>query len=273
MLYAINAKNLGKRFINWKQNGKNGNGRGKKQPGFLPSILPYYREITWAVEEISFTVDEGEIFGILGCNGSGKSTLIRIISTLLMPDAGELSVLGFSIRNKVAEIRRQINRVSVEASFLKRLSGMENLHLAARYYSLSPVEAGKASVEILERLGFPLDRLKDSVENLSRGMQQKLAITRGLISRPRLLLLDEPTTGLDPLSKQQVQKFLLELNENTGTTMIITTHDMEEASVMCSRVMIMKEGRSIRSGRPEDLAESKDETLEQIFIRLAQEIV
>lgn len=127
--------------------------------------------------------------------------------------------------------------------------------------------------EILGRLGFPLKKLSEPVENLSRGMQQKIAITRALLSSPKLLLLDEPTTGLDPRSKRQVQSLMRELNVAEGITAILTTHDMDEAENLCRRLLIMKDGEVVASGTPEELkaAAQGAGTLEDVFLRIAEE--
>ncbi|HEX5500583.1 MAG TPA: ABC transporter ATP-binding protein, partial [Thermomicrobiales bacterium] len=156
---------------------------------------------TWAVDDVSFTVRRNEIFGILGANGSGKSTLIRMISTLLIPDRGRIDVFGYDVRRDEATVKRLINRVSVEASFFKKLSPMENLRYALRLYGRAGGGIRPEIIETLERLGIERDKVDQPLEQLSRGMQQKVAIARAFLTAPVLLLLDEPTTGLDPRSK------------------------------------------------------------------------
>jgi len=208
-----------------------------------------------AVNGITFDVREGEIFGILGPNGSGKSTLVRLMATLLLPDAGSVTVFGHDVVRERVAVRQLINRVSVEAAFFKKLSAVENLRYAARLYGLPPKESLERALEILERLGFNRWKAFGSLENLSRGMQQKVAVARALLTSPALLLLDEPTTGLDPRSKREVQDFVLEVRETHDTTVVLTSHDMAEADRLCERVAFIDEGRFVEVGRPAELKE------------------
>jgi len=227
-----------------------------------------------AVSSVTVEVRRGEIYGLLGPNGCGKSTLVRIASTLLLPDRGAVSVFGWDVVREAGRVRRLVNRVSVEASFFKKLSAAENLRYAARLYGMDPREAGGRAEEILERLGFPMARTHESMENLSRGQQQKVAIARGLFTSPVLLLLDEPTTGLDPQSKRDVQTFVRAAIADHDATVVFTTHDMEEADRLCHRVGIMAGGKIVAEGAPADLKErARDDdlpepTLEDVFLKL-----
>ena len=232
------------------------------------------KETIRAVDGISLDVSIGEIYGILGANGSGKSTLIRLISTLLLPDAGSIHVFGDDVVTNSMKVRRVMNRVSVEASFFKRLSSAENLIYAARLYGLSAAEAAKRARHILERLGFEAKRMDGEMEQLSRGMQQKVAIARALLTTPMLLLLDEPTTGLDPKSKRDVQAFIEEIRNERNAVIVLTTHDMVEAEKLCDRIAIIDNGKFIAEGTVKELlakVPSKDNapvTLEDVFIAL-----
>ncbi|HEU5226391.1 MAG TPA: ABC transporter ATP-binding protein [Ktedonobacteraceae bacterium] len=206
-----------------------------------------------AVDDVSITIKRREIVGILGANGSGKSTLIRILSTLLIPDAGCVTVFGYDVEKDARVVQRLINRVSVEASFFKKLSPMENLIYAARLYNMPGEEARTKIKSILTRLGIKSSRFGAPLENMSRGMQQKVAIARAFLTAPIVLLLDEPTTGLDPRSKLDVQNFVRELREQHDATILITTHDMEEAEALCDRVAIIDQGRIVALGETEEL--------------------
>jgi ABC-2 type transport system ATP-binding protein len=201
-----------------------------------------------AVDNVSITIKRREIVGILGSNGSGKSTLIRMLSTLLIPDTGTISIFGYDVVKDERTVQRLINRVSVEASFFKKLSPMENLIYAARLYNMPAAEARARIRSILTRLGIKPDRIDAPLENMSRGMQQKVAIARAFLTAPIVLLLDEPTTGLDPRSKLDVQTFVRELRDVHDATILITTHDMDEAEALCDRVAIIDQGRIVALG-------------------------
>ncbi|HEU5348469.1 MAG TPA: ABC transporter ATP-binding protein [Ktedonobacterales bacterium] len=210
-------------------------------------------KIVRAVDNVTLTIHRREIFGVLGSNGSGKSTLIRLISTLLLPDAGKIEVFGRDVEREVRAVQRLINRVSVEAAFFRKLSPMENLLYSARLYGLTSRDARPMIVEILTRLGIKSDRITQPLENMSRGMQQKVAIARAFLTAPILLLLDEPTTGLDPRSKQDVQTFIRELRDTHDATILLTTHDMDEADALCDQIAIIDGGRIVAEGTPAQL--------------------
>src|SRR3989441_12134033 len=216
-----------------------------------------------AVDNVTMTIKRREIVGILGSNGSGKSTLIRILSTLLIPDSGRVTIFGYDVEKDERTVQRIINRVSVEASFFKKLSPMENLLYAARLYNMPADEARTKIRGILGRLGIKPDRIGAPLENMSRGMQQKVAIARAFLTAPIVLLLDEPTTGLDPRSKIDVQTFVEELREVHDATILITTHDMDEAEALCDRVAIIDKGRIMAMGTVEDLKDVVAERMER----------
>ncbi len=226
-----------------------------------------------AVDHVSFAVRRGEIFGILGPNGSGKSTLIRLISTLLIPDGGQITVFGYDVERDEREVRRIINRVSVEAAFFKKLSPMENLLYAGRLYGRDGATIREQSVAILKRLGLEGKAVYAPVEEMSRGMQQKVAIARAFLSSPTLLLLDEPTTGLDPRSKREVQAFVKEVRDAHDATVVLTTHDMDEAEALCERIAIIEGGKIVALDTPAGLKalvarNGHEPTLEDVFMAL-----
>jgi ABC-2 type transport system ATP-binding protein len=219
-----------------------------------------------AIKDVSFSLERGECVAILGQNGSGKSTLVRLLSTLLLHDGGSARVFDRDVFGEPRAVRRLVNRVSVEASFFKKMSATENLSYAARFYGM---RAGETRVEIpriLERVGFPTNRRSESMENLSRGMQQKVALARALLTSPVLLLLDEPTTGLDPRSKLEVQEFIREVRASHDATILLCTHDLAEAEVLADRVGILDRGELICLEPVEQLRQRYDAaTLEDAF--------
>ncbi len=217
-----------------------------------------------AVDNVSITIKRREIVGILGSNGSGKSTLIRMLSTLLIPDTGTITIFGYDVEKDERTVQRLINRVSVEASFFKKLSPMENLIYAARLYNMPTAEARAKIRSILGRLGIKPDRIGAPLENMSRGMQQKVAIARAFLTAPIVLLLDEPTTGLDPRSKIDVQTFVRELRDDHDATILLTTHDMDEAEALCDRVAIIDQGRIVALGDAMELKRTVAELMGRV---------
>jgi ABC-2 type transport system ATP-binding protein len=219
-----------------------------------------------ALDGVSFEVARGETVAILGQNGSGKSTLIRLLSTLLLDDGGSARIFGHDVAAETRAVRRLINRVSVEASFFKKMSATENLSYAARFYGMAPGSTRKQIPEILERVGFPRDRIGEPLEDMSRGMQQKVALARALLTAPIVLLLDEPTTGLDPRSKLEVQGFIREIRETHDATVLLCTHDLVEAEQLAERVGILDRGRLIELAPADELKRRYGaETLEEAF--------
>jgi ABC-2 type transport system ATP-binding protein len=219
-----------------------------------------------ALRDVSFTMERGECVAILGQNGSGKSTLVRLLSTLLLEDGGEARVFGHDVFREARTIRRLVNRVSVEASFFKKMSAHENLSYAARFYGMPPSVTRTAIPDILERVGFPPDRRSESMQNLSRGMQQKVALARALLTSPVLLLLDEPTTGLDPRSKLEVQDFIRDVRATHDATILLCTHDMAEAEALADRVGLLDRGELLFLEPVDEVKQRYGvETLEQAF--------
>jgi ABC-2 type transport system ATP-binding protein len=224
------------------------------------------RRTVAALTDLSFAIERRECVAVLGQNGSGKSTLVRALSTLLLPDGGRAEVFGHDVERDAASVRRLVNRVSVEASFFKRMSAAENLSYAARFYGLTPSVTRTRIPEILERVGFPAARSTEPMEDLSRGMQQKVALARALLTSPVLLLLDEPTTGLDPRSKREVQAFIEDLRAEHDTTILLCTHDLGEAESLSERVGILHAGRLLALAPTEQLiARYGAATLEDAF--------
>lgn len=272
---AVECTGLSKSFRERTRQAANGNGNGhaKGLKRLWRRVAGRTEEIR-AVDAVDLTVARGEVFGILGPNGSGKSTLVRILATLVLPDAGSARVFGLDVVRDALAVRRVINRVSVEASFFKKLSAWENLRYAGGLYGLGSREARVRSREILSRLGMKTRTLDKPLEDMSRGMQQKVAIARALLTSPVVLLLDEPTTGLDPVSKRHVQEFVAELMETHEATILLTTHDMEEAEELCGRIAMVDGGRIAAMGTAKELKEraapgaGSEATLKDVFFRL-----
>jgi ABC-2 type transport system ATP-binding protein len=225
-----------------------------------------------AISNVSLRLERGDVHGILGANGSGKSTLIRLISGLLTLDEGRVEIFGLDLERQEMAVKRLINRVSVDAAFFKKLSPMENLLFAARLYGLDGGSARRDAISILGRLGVGEKRVGRPVEQMSRGMQQKVAIARALLTSPTLLLLDEPTTGLDPRSKLDVQAFIEEINQTHDATIVLTTHDLAEAERLCARITVLNDGRVVAEDTPEGLKAQTSKrlgrkaTLEDVFM-------
>jgi ABC-2 type transport system ATP-binding protein len=219
-----------------------------------------------ALDGVTFSMERGETVAILGQNGSGKSTLVRLLSTLLLPDGGSARIFGHDVVSEERAVRRLVNRVSVEASFFKKMSSSENLGYASRFYGMTARETRDKIPEILERVGFPPDRRSEPMENLSRGMQQKVALARALLTSPVVLLLDEPTTGLDPRSKLEVQEFIREIRTTHDSTILLCTHDLVEAETLAERVGILDRGRLLALEPADDLKRRYGAgTLEEAF--------
>ncbi len=243
---AVEARELRKEFVRKDRK------RGKRR---VPALAG-----------ITLDVARGECVAVLGQNGSGKSTLVRLLSTLLLPDGGHAKVFGYDVVRDDKAVRRLVNRVSVEASFFKKMSPSENLHYAARFYGMTPSETRERIPFILERVGFPPDRRTEPMENLSRGMQQKVALARALLTSPVLLLLDEPTTGLDPRSKLEVQDFIREMRAAHDSTILLCTHDLAEAEALAERIGILDRGELLALEPADQLkARFGADTLEEAF--------
>ena len=231
------------------------------------------RQFKRAIDSVDLCVRDGEMVAIVGLNGSGKSTLLRVLATLTIPDAGTARVFGRDVVTDGHEVRRHVNRVSVEASFFKEMSPWENLSYATRLYGQGGKGTREAAVAALTRLGLPRDTFDRPMKQLSRGQQQKVAIARSLLTKPSLLLMDEPTTGLDPRSKREVQGFVRDLRRESGVTVLLSTHDLEEAERLCDRVIILDRGRILAEGTPAALRAAHGITgdgssLEDVFLRL-----
>jgi ABC-2 type transport system ATP-binding protein len=224
------------------------------------------RRTVRAVQDVSFDVEARVVYGLIGANGSGKSTLIRTLSTLVLADAGDVRVFGYDIERDAMLARGLINRVSADPSFFGQMSALENLQFFGRVYGLAPGEIRALASQILERLGLGRDHQRAMVKELSRGQQQKIAVARAFLTSPVLMLLDEPTTGLDPRSKRDVQAFVREVQRDHDATIFLTTHDMDEAEALCDRIAFLVGGRIVAEGTPLELRQmvAKDRAVDDV---------
>jgi lipooligosaccharide transport system ATP-binding protein len=222
-----------------------------------------YGELT-AVDGVDFEVRKGECFGFLGPNGAGKTTTMKMIYGLAAVDEGELSVLGLDARTQRREVKAHIGVVPQEQNLDRELSVRQNLEVQALYHGLAP------DGRVDELLDFALlrERAEGKPQELSGGMKRRLLIARALVNSPELVVLDEPTTGLDPQARRAVWSLLEDLRSE-GVTLIVTTHYMEEAERICDRLVIMDGGRIVAEGSPAELLERFGEaTLEEVFLHI-----
>jgi ABC-2 type transport system ATP-binding protein len=204
-----------------------------------------------ALDAISFDVDPAATFGLLGPNGSGKTTLFRILSTLMIPTSGRARIAGFDPVTQPNEVRRRIGVVAQAQSVDVKLTAAENLMHQGHLYGMSGAKLKQRIGEMLERVGLA-DRAKERVETFSGGMQRRVELAKGLMHRPSVLLLDEPTTGLDPGARRDLWLYLDTLRAQDGVTVVVTTHLMEEAE-RCSRLAILNQGKLVALGTPAEL--------------------
>jgi ABC-2 type transport system ATP-binding protein len=218
----------------------------------VKSLTKVYGVETRAVDNITFSVDEGEVFGLLGPNGAGKTTTIKMITTLAKPTSGSIRVLGIDAIRSPREVRKKLAYVPQAVSVDGDLSGYENLLIFSKLFHIDKQERRVRIDEALEYMNLR-DRANDLVKHYSGGMMRRLEIAQALVNRPKILFLDEPSIGLDPASKKQVWDYIKRVAKEFGTTIFITTHDMEEANELCQRLSIMNAGRIAITGSPEEL--------------------
>ena len=214
-------------------------------------ISKRYEKVT-AVKDISITVDKGELFGLLGPNGAGKSTLIGMLSTMLRPTGGDAEVWGHDIRSESTDVRMSIGVVFQGSTLDRKLTGRENLDIHGRLYGMGRKERHERIREVLELVELS-DWADETVQKYSGGMMRRLEIARGLMHHPNVLFLDEPTLGLDPQTRNHIWEYIRKLNQEKNITMILTTHYMEEADMLCNRIAIIDHGEIIAEGTPAEL--------------------
>ena len=223
-----------------------------------------------AVDHISFDVKAGEVFGFLGANGAGKTTAFRMLIGLLQPSAGTARVAGFDVSRETEEVKRNIGYMSQRFSLYEDLTPRENIRLYGGIYGLTRAEIRERTSQMLERLGFS-SVADTAVRSLPLGWRQKLAFSVALVHRPRIVFLDEPTSGVDPITRRQFWELIYDAASN-GTTVLVTTHYMDEAEY-CDRISIMVAGRIAAMGTPAALKEEFTvESIDELFVRLARPV-
>jgi ABC-2 type transport system ATP-binding protein len=223
-----------------------------------------------AVDHVGLCIPNGEIFGLLGANGAGKSTVIKMLTTLLSPTSGSAEVGGFDIIESPGEVRRRIGYVPQLVSADGALTGYENLRLSAKLYGLPKAERGRRIAKALDFMGLA-DSAHKLVRTYSGGMIRRLELAQAMLHRPAILFLDEPTIGLDPVARRMVWDRLLDLRRDFRMTVLITTHDMEEAEMLSDKLAILHLGRVSVVGKPAELRAELGEsaTMDDVFIRYA----
>lgn len=252
--YAVETHNLTKVFE------KKSKAKVKGLRRLYSRIKPKKEQIV-AVDHVNLSIKKGELLGLLGPNGAGKTTAVKLLCTLLLPDEGTATVNGYDIVKQGEEVRKSIGVVTGgERGLYWRLTGRENLWFFSQLYNI-PDRVAKERINKLLKLVELEERADDQVEKYSRGMKQRLHVIRGLVSDPPILLLDEPTLGLDPASARVIRDFIKEeLQGKQGKTILHTTHYMEEADQLCDRIAIIDYGKIISLGTPEDLKKSIQRT-------------
>jgi ABC-2 type transport system ATP-binding protein len=205
-----------------------------------------------AVDEVSFTVDGGEIFGLLGPNGAGKTTTVRMLLTLIKPTSGRMSVFGIDGLTHPEKVRQMAGYVPQDVSVDGELTGYENILMYSKLYGVPGKERGRRIKDVLGYLDLQ-DRADDMVSTYSGGMMRRLEIAQTLVNRPRILFLDEPSIGLDPAAQRAIWELVNRLRDEFGATIFLTTHDMNEADTLCDRIGIMDKGRLVIIGQPSQL--------------------
>jgi len=231
-------------------------------------LTKLYGEIR-ALDGLSFQVEEGEIYGLIGPNGAGKTTALRIVSTLILPTSGTVSVLGRDVVTQASEVRRLISYLPEEAGAYKNLSGREYLEFMAKFNSAnkSDLEGMVADAALISGLG---ERLRDRTKTYSKGMKRRLLVARALMTKPKLAVLDEPTGGLDVLHSYHVRGIIKQYVEKQGVTVLLSSHNMLEVEHLCNRVALINKGRIVAEGTPAELKDKyKAANLEEVFAEVA----
>ncbi len=222
-----------------------------------------------ALDGLSFGVNESEIFGLIGPNGAGKTTSLRIVSTLILPTSGHVTIFGHDVAREASEVRRLISYLPEEAGAYRNLSGFEYLRFMGRFSSRSKAELN-AMVNDAATISGLGERLRDKVKVYSKGMKRRLLVARALMTKPRLCVLDEPTSGLDVLHSFHVRNIIKEYAEKQGVTVLLSSHNMLEVEYLCERVALVNRGKIVAEGAPNELKlKFRVSNLEEVFAEVA----
>ncbi|MEM2980884.1 MAG: ABC transporter ATP-binding protein [Thermoproteota archaeon] len=221
-----------------------------------------------ALNNLSFQVAEGEMYGLIGPNGAGKTTTLRIISTLILPDSGSARIFDYNVVSEASEVRKIISYLPEEAGAYKNLSGLEYLRFMAQFYVENKEDLENRVKEAAEISGLG-ERLKDRTKSYSKGMKRRLLVARSLMHRPKLAILDEPTSGLDVFHSQHVRRIIKKYAEEHGVTVLLSSHNMLEVEYLCDRVALINKGMLVAEGTPLELKEKhRASNLEEAFTKV-----
>ncbi len=221
-----------------------------------------------AVKGISFSINEGEIFGLIGPNGAGKTTTLRVLSTLLSINGGSVTILGHDLSKQASEIRKLISYLPEDAGAYKNLTGRAYLQFIANFFGSKEATAMVQKGMTITDLGTRID---DRVDTYSKGMMRRLLVGRALMTNPKLAILDEPTSGLDVINAQEIRK-LVKSTAQSGTTVLLSSHNMLEVEYLCDRIALISEGKIVEEGKPKTLMEKYNaRNIEEVFIRTVHE--
>lgn len=222
-----------------------------------------------AVDNISFTIEEGEIFGLIGPNGAGKTTTLRIMATILTPTSGDIKIFGYDLKSEGQKIRKIVSYLPEEAGAYKNLTGLDYLNFMASLYANNKSEKDKF-VENAIDIAKLEDRIKDKISTYSKGMVRKLLLSRSLMYKPKLAILDEPTSGLDVINSIEIRKIIKSFTQN-GTTVLLSSHNMLEVEFLSDRIALINKGKILVEGKPDDLKkEYNARNIEEVFIGAIQ---
>lgn len=210
---------------------------------------------TLAVDDLSLTVEVGEVFGLLGHNGAGKTTTVRLLNGVLTPDSGEIRVMGFDPRTEGTQLRSRTGVLTETPSLDERLTALDNLTIYADLYGVPVQQVQQRVTAVLEEYGLA-ERASEKVGGYSKGMKKRLALARAFLHEPEMIFLDEPTSGLDPIAIQDVHKMIRHVSHDEGRTVILCTHNLVEAQRLCDRVAVMEQGHLLAVGSPHELAQN-----------------